>query len=268
MNVSNEIRLRPRFLQAFPPNRVRTRFLHSDTHGRRRKRLLAPLRRRMPMEMIASYRGATTTDLAGLVPHAARGRRAKKTAGETGQLVVCSEGEIMTKRVLRFTAYGVIVILLFVLVGLEGYYRILLPNQLPTVSAEPIPSQVRDALWLGCGANRKHDLHPLFPFIISLFFPQNRPDELLLSQIARIHIGRLQQEGRLPHEKNLKFQLREAAVSTWISRHWTADQAVDTYGSLVWMGSGCTELIRRKAGQSVTLTGCAPHGNDTITQEL
>src|SRR5208283_3798031 len=96
---------------------------------------------------------------------------------------------------------------------------------------------VRHALWLGCGAIRKHDLHPLFPFIISLFFPQNRPDELLLSQIARIHIGRLQQEGKLPHEKNLKFQLREAAVSTWISRHWTADQAVDTYVSLVWMGS-------------------------------
>lgn len=143
----------------------------------------------------------------------------------------------MTKRVLRFTAYGVIVILLFVLVGLEGYYWILLPNQLPTVSPEPIPTQVRDALWLGCGANRKHDLHPLFPFIISLFFPQNRPDELLLSQIARIHIGRLQQEGKLPHEKNLKFLLREAAVSTWISRHWTADQAVDTFGSLVWMGN-------------------------------
>ncbi|SPF43029.1 putative Multimodular transpeptidase-transglycosylase [Syntrophobacter sp. SbD1] len=144
----------------------------------------------------------------------------------------------MTKLVLRFIAYGVIVIPLFLLVGLEGYYRILLPKQLPAVSAEPIPTQVRDALWLGCGAKRKHDLHPLFPFIISLFFPQNRPDELLLSRIARIHIGRLQQEGKLPHEKNLKFQLREAAVSTWISRHWTADQAVDTYGSLVWMGSG------------------------------
>ncbi len=143
----------------------------------------------------------------------------------------------MTKRVLRFTAYGVIVILLFILAGLEGFYWILLPNQLPTVSAEPIPTQVRDALWLGCGANRKHDLHPFFPFVISLFFPENRPDELLLSQIARIHIGRLQQEGKLPHEKNLKFQLREAAVSTWISRHWTADQAVDTFGSWVWMGS-------------------------------
>ncbi len=148
----------------------------------------------------------------------------------------------MIKRILRLVGYGLIVFLLFVVVGLEGWYWTLLPTQLPEASAESIPTFVRDGLWLECGGNRKHDLHPLFPFILGSFLPWNRADATLLSQIARIHIGTLLQEGKLPHETTLTFHLREAAISTWISRHWTSDQTVDTYGSLVWMGHDCRGL--------------------------
>jgi len=34
----------------------------------------------------------------------------------------------------------------------------------------------------------------------------------------------------------LKGILQEMAVGTWVSRHWTVEQALDTYASLVWMG--------------------------------
>ncbi len=37
-------------------------------------------------------------------------------------------------------------------------------------------------------------------------------------------------------EKHLRYLFRQLALATWVSRHWTADEALDTYASLLWLG--------------------------------
>ena len=38
--------------------------------------------------------------------------------------------------------------------------------------------------------------------------------------------------------RSLHRHFREAALAMWISRHWSEEEALDTYGTLVYMGEG------------------------------
>ena len=118
-----------------------------------------------------------------------------------------------------------------VLAALEASYHGLLQAQLPQPSPISSPKLVRDAIWVyECAGDGTPRLRPVYPFLLGSLLSRTRSDDCLATVVARLTLEMPHQEG------NLKRILRELALSTWISRHWTAEQALDTYAALVWMG--------------------------------
>jgi hypothetical protein len=115
------------------------------------------------------------------------------------------------------------------IVALEVWYRTLLPASLPVAVATPLPPLVRAAFWLEINQEGPRRLPKLFPFLVSYFF-QERASAMLPSAVARVSAHPVQGEG------NMKGQLRALALTTWFGRHWTADECLETYASLVWLG--------------------------------
>jgi hypothetical protein len=130
---------------------------------------------------------------------------------------------------------------------LESLYWAMLPKPLPTPAMEPLPPLVRDVLWVEFGGRPVRGSWPYFPFTVSWLLPHDSAREALLSRIALLHVSAIRDHGRLARGNEFSGHLREAAVATWISRHWTADEAVDTYGANVWMGG---DRVGLRAGAS------------------
>jgi hypothetical protein len=121
-------------------------------------------------------------------------------------------------------------------VAVELWYRSLLPEVLPAPSRDPLPPLVRAALWVECRGTGEARVHPQYPFLLPAVIkiateavPDHDSGGTLLWQLARIHLS---------HEpmKHLRHRLRSMALATWISRHWSVEDALDAYGAWVWTG--------------------------------
>lgn len=141
----------------------------------------------------------------------------------------------MLKRVIRGALIALVAVVVTMLVSLEVWYSTLLPRQLPEPATGKLPQSVREAFLLENCKEASLRMRPLYPFFVSWFI--GGQDGLCLpTGVARLHVGELRSHGIFQREHHLKLLLREIAVATWVSRHWTAQQTVDTYASLVWMG--------------------------------
>ncbi len=136
------------------------------------------------------------------------------------------------KRGLRLAVVAVLALVSLVLIALEMWYRSLLPAALPQPSAMTAPKLVRDAIWLqDCAGLGDPQLHRVYPFLLGSLVAGRGADLSLSAGLARMSLA-----PESPRESSVKRMLREMALATWISRHWTVEQALDTYASLSWMG--------------------------------
>lgn len=141
----------------------------------------------------------------------------------------------MWRRVLRGLVVTALALVAVALGALELWYRSLLPRELPTASGTPQPVLVREMIWLHeCRGHGTPRLRPIYPFLFGpILFARDRADACLATGVARL----LTPSSPKP-ERHLRRVVREAALATWVSRHWTAEQALDTYASEVWIGQG------------------------------
>ena len=139
-----------------------------------------------------------------------------------------------------------------VLGGLELWYRSLLPGLLPQASTVSSPKLVRDAIWIDdCAGNGDPYLRPVYPFLIGSFLAREGPDTSLSAGIARMTLP----PPAVHREGNLRRMLRAMALATWVSRHWTPEQALNTYAALAWLGDdryGVTEGSAFLFGKDIT----------------
>ena len=136
------------------------------------------------------------------------------------------------------------------LIGLELWYWSLLPGRLPQKATHPLPDLAR---W-GLLAELQTEDGPqpiLFPFLVTYFLCA--PERVRAAQtVARVHLGDLLSSGELPRERNLKYQLRWLALTTWVARHWTVLESLDAYGASAWVGGephGLEPAARRLFGK-------------------
>src|SRR5262245_46062178 len=103
------------------------------------------------------------------------------------------------RRVVRWVMGIVVCAMVFGLIGLELWYRSLLPVRLPEKARRSLPDVVRWALFAELHAN-EGEQPILFPFFITYFFYP--PERLAVSAaVARVHIGDLLTSNELPHER-------------------------------------------------------------------
>jgi Transglycosylase len=135
------------------------------------------------------------------------------------------------KHALRWLAIGALAFGAVCLVALEVWYRTLLPSQLPCPSDSSSSQLVRDTMWLyQCAGHGRPHLRPIFPFLLGSVLRDPHSDGALAAGVTRLLLSHDKPE------RQLRRALRELALATWISRHWTADEALDTYASLSWLG--------------------------------
>jgi hypothetical protein len=144
----------------------------------------------------------------------------------------------VSRRHLSVLVAAILATLLAPVVAVELWYRSLLPEALPAPSGDPVPPLVRAALWAaechGKGPPRVTAHYPfLLPEVVTLLALDHtaalRPEDHMLAHLARVHME--------PRQiKHLQFTLRSMALATWMSRHWSVHEALDTYGARLFMG--------------------------------
>jgi hypothetical protein len=120
--------------------------------------------------------------------------------------------------------------------GAYAFYRSLLPSDLPARPTTTLPPMVRRAVNLSLGGDAKRAM-------------------------ARLHLDRLQAEGRLPIDEGYqKWRLRIDAMKTWLDVHWPADDVIHAYaervdvgGDRIGLASGAEALFAKSLPQ------LAPH---------
>jgi hypothetical protein len=139
------------------------------------------------------------------------------------------------KRLLKYLAYTALSATLLLALGAYAAYRSLLPADLPAKSTTTFPPIVRGSVQLVLGGDAN-------------------------AALARLHFDRLGNRGRLPSEGYQKSRLRERALGTWLSLHWSADEVADAYAAQVsvggdrfGLGSGAQALFAKSLPQ------LAPH---------
>ena len=115
------------------------------------------------------------------------------------------------KRLLKYLAYTALAVTLLLAVGVYAVYRSLLPADLPARPTATLPPVVRGAVQLGLGRDAK-------------------------AAMARLHLDRLEDRGRLPREGYQKRRLRVLALSAWLTLHWSAGEVADAYAAQVSIG--------------------------------
>jgi hypothetical protein len=115
------------------------------------------------------------------------------------------------KRWLRYVAYAALAVTLLLATGAYAVYRSLLPADLPERPTPSVPPMVRGAVQVMLGPNAK-------------------------ATLARLHLGRLQDQGRLPQERLMKWRWRVLALEAWLSLHWSAEEVADAYAAQAWLG--------------------------------
>jgi membrane carboxypeptidase/penicillin-binding protein len=100
-----------------------------------------------------------------------------------------------------------------------------------------VPELLKKTLWAydfrGAG---QPEVRPLFPFLVSIFVWGREAPASLASGVARFY-------GK--PERQLHYTLHQVALATWISRNWSAEDAINTYASHLWLGS---EVVGAEAG--------------------
>ena len=139
----------------------------------------------------------------------------------------------MLKKILRRLGFGALVFVILCLVALEVWYRTLLPPQQPQPSVTSSSQLTREMMWLyHCAGQGRPRLRPIYPFLLGSLFRDPHSQGSLAAGVTRLLLSYDKPE------RPLKRVFRELALATWVSRHWTANEALDTYASLVWMGDG------------------------------
>ena len=132
-------------------------------------------------------------------------------------------------KVVRRIAAVTAISLVLAVSALELWYRALLPSTLPVASSERVPDFLKRTLWAShFGGEGAPELRPMFPFFVSIFIPGRGASRNLAVGAARFY-------GR--PERQLHYMLHQAALATWISRNWSAEDALTTYAAQGWMGS-------------------------------
>jgi hypothetical protein len=157
------------------------------------------------------------------------------------------------RKLIRRLIAGVAIIALLAVASLELWYRSLLPTNLPVATKQAVPSLLAQTLWAydfrGAG---QPELRPLFPFFVSIFIRGREAPANLASGVARFYAK---------PERHLQYMLHQLALATWISRNWSAGDAINTYASQLWLGS---DVVGAEAGAS-SLFG-KPVGELTIAE--
>jgi len=142
---------------------------------------------------------------------------------------------------------------------LEIAYLCLLPESLPE-RTEALPAEVRDALWLD-GHSTVHRKAPFsYPYLLSLLLANDTEALSTQTHVARLHDLVLRQQGLVPEKHVFGRQLQQVAVATWITRHWTTEEALDALGHHVYVGDdqfGLPDASRHYFGKP--LRSLAPH---------
>lgn len=134
--------------------------------------------------------------------------------------------------VARALAWGSLAGLLSIVVGVESLYCVWLPVERPRRADRPLPDRVRRAIWVEFGGTGTPRLMPYRPFLLTQLVSR---DHGLGSTQGRLLHGVAVQTLTTPM-RTVHFLMRSTALATWVSRNWTAEQAIDAYGSRVWMG--------------------------------
>jgi hypothetical protein len=146
---------------------------------------------------------------------------------------------VTKRRLAAYAAGSLATLVLGPVLAVEVWYRSLLPATLPQPSSDLLPPLVRSALWVELRGQGPLRVRASRPFLLGGLWRAVRATDLvgpsdsrLLPQLARYQVGPMATQGEL------RRAVSEAAMATWLSRHWTAEQALDTYGALVWIGRG------------------------------
>jgi hypothetical protein len=152
---------------------------------------------------------------------------------------------VTARSVLSLTLAGLAVLVSSLVVGFEIAYWRLLPATPP--EPRPLPPLARTALWAELGGCENTRFPLSFPFLAPQIAammleagfdtPRRSPNGHLLAQLAKTQLFLLRDEGKTsPTLRHSAFALRELAIATWISRHWSPTQAIDAYGAIAHMG--------------------------------
>ncbi len=157
----------------------------------------------------------------------------------------------MLRRVIRNAAAALAIILVASLGGLEVWYRALLPSTMPVATKRAMPDLLKRTLWAyDFRAEGEPQLSPMFPFLVSIFVRRTAPPQNLAAGVARFY-------GQ--PERQLPYMLHQVALATWVSRNWSAEDAINTYASHLWMGAdtvgaeGGANLLFSKAVTELTV---------------
>jgi hypothetical protein len=126
-------------------------------------------------------------------------------------------------------------------VGLEAVYRWWLPPERPVRAVRPLPPFVRSALWAEFGGRGRPRLDPQIPFMVPVLIPlvlpspDDRPAALASdAQASLLHaVSRNALRRRM---RQIEFTTRSVALATWVSRHWSIEDVLDSVGAHAWMG--------------------------------
>ena len=136
------------------------------------------------------------------------------------------------RRAAHRLAVGFLGLVSGVLLALEAIYLSWLPRERPVRATRPLPPFVRAAIWAELGGGGQPRLDPQIPFLISVLLSTANP------QVVRDHtLLHLVSRNALPRMKQLEFTARSMALATWVSRHWTIEEVIDSVGSQAWMGA-------------------------------
>lgn len=139
-----------------------------------------------------------------------------------------SGGHGTLRKALRLGIAAMVATAVAAAAGLEIWYRSLLPAELPQPSRREIPRLLKRTLWAydfrGDGDPR---LSPVYPFFVGFLLRGPDARHSLATGVARF-FGQ--------PERGLDYVLHQAALATWISRSWSAEDALKTYASHLWMG--------------------------------
>lgn len=137
--------------------------------------------------------------------------------------------QAVVRKVIRRVVAAVVIIVVTAVAGLELWYRALLPSSAPVASKQAVPDLVKRSLWAyDFRGDGEPELRRMFPFFVSIFIRGREAPQNLAAGVARFY-------GK--PERQLHYMLHQAALATWISRNWSAEDAINTDASHLWMGS-------------------------------
>lgn len=138
---------------------------------------------------------------------------------------------------------AIVALLLLPFAAIEGVYHWQLADLArpePVDRAQPFPSIARRAAWDAMNEQLPIRVDPISAseLVLTVLLTQ-RPirssGQQAANWVARLHLAGLKLPGK-------GLALREAALSLWLTRHWSGDQVVDYWIANVYVGHGAYGL--------------------------